>query len=215
MNDDLHQRQTGRTARMLKHAREIQKTGKQVIVMGVNNPHARQMFNDLGDGSNEEGLPKILVVTFREAICGNWYHPGTGWTHYDYATNTFRKAGNMVCLVDHAALQHHLTNVIGYLKVTEPISDTRQWLLDTARVTAWMGRRVYFVSDDDYLMKVAKEELAPYNVSVERPEMLRNLDLLSLTIGRAHPNCQLLLDPAMMRRMFRGAINEINRWDEK
>lgn len=209
---------TGRTTRMLKHACALQREGKQVIVMGVNNHHVRQMAIqvslELENKQADPDLPDIRIVSFRELICGNWFHPARGWSHYDYATNIFPKVGSAVCLIDHAALEQHIRDVVGYLKVTDPIPDTRQWLLDTARVTAWMGRRVYFVSDDEHLMTVAKEELASYNVSVERPEMLANLDLPTLTIGRAHSNCQLLLDPEMMRRMFVGAINEITRWDK-
>jgi hypothetical protein len=212
MNDSL--KGSGRTSRMLRHGQLLQKEGKLVIIAALNRTHAHQLSADLEDILDNPEAPPIRVVPFRELICGNWYHPARGWSHYDYATSAFRKTGDAVCLIDHAALEQHLKDVDEYLKITDPISDTRQWLIDTARVTAWMGRRVYFVSDDDHLMKVAKEELASYNVSVERPEMLRNLDLLSLTIGRAHPNTQLLVDPAMMHRMFAGALNEMKRWNK-
>lgn len=211
MNDS--KKCTGRTERMLQEARRLQAEEKQVIVCALHKLHARQLLIRLGSDSATADLPAIRVVPFDELTFGNNYHPARGWSHYDYATNTFPKTGNAVCLIDHAVLEQRLADVNAYLRVTAPIADVHQWMIDTSRVTAWMGRRVYFVTDDDALTVRAKESLQDYNVSVERPEMLGNLDLVTLTMS-AHPNCQVYVDPKMMQRLFRGAINEITRWDE-
>ena len=215
---------SGRTTRLLRYAIQRMREDKSTVVFAINNAHAfrlaetvQVLLKEAGDeGLLEEYTHPVVVMSFDHAMSENRWTKSGWWTHYSYATNVFRPAPKEAeYLIDHAALEHHLAYVIGYLKALEPIKDPIQWMTDTARVNGYvLGRRVYFVTDDEQEREIAKETLGCYNVSVEAPSDLSNLDPVKLMLRPSHPNAQLLADPQMIQRMFAGALNEMKRWDE-
>lgn len=221
MNDE--NKGSGRTTRMLQHALTIMRGGKQAIVFAVDVNHAKHLVAYAEELLKLQGAKAdleayefpIKVMSFSSVLNGNRMNLRGRWLHYDYRTNSMPWAHSQAeYLIDHAALEHHLRFVTGYLSAMESIKEPSQWLIDTARVLAELGRRVYLLTDDEMARCAARAELVGYNVGIESLESLSNFDPVTISMRDVHPNCQLLADPAMIRRMFAGALNEMKRWDQ-
>jgi hypothetical protein len=159
-------------------------------------------------------------MSLAQVMENNIIRPGR-YRAYDYGTNQFVRQGTVLTapdyhvLIDHHALETHLANVILYLRTARKVKAHTQWLIDTARMLNALGRKIYVVTDDEAVQEqIAQAYLHP-SISVEDGQGLENLDLLNQTLTNAHPNVQLLIEPAMLERLFAGALNEINRWNLK
>lgn len=210
---------SGRTPRMVQYAVQRAREGKKTVIMANNFSHATVLSQQVKKAlalPEDEASNLLRTSSFSFVLNGNWWSSTTGkWTNYDFAANTFAHgAPETEYLIDHFALERILGYVTGYLAAMNHIKDHNQWLIDTSRVLAELGRRVYLVTDDEEERIIAREVLNEYNVSVESPTDLENFDPLSLCLKGAHPNCQLLADPEMIRRMFAGSLNEMKRWDQ-
>ena len=92
-------RQTGRTTRMLEHARELSDHRRAVYVVAANERHAAQLRKQLGDE------PHGIKVETEDSL-GN----------LDWQTMTMRNAHpNCVLLVDHYVIESHFGRVIEML----------------------------------------------------------------------------------------------------
>lgn len=93
------QRQTGRTTRMLEHARELSKQRRAVYIVAANEQHADMLRRELGDE------PHGIEVETEESI-GN----------LDWQTMTMRGAHpNCVLLVDHYAIESRFGRMLEML----------------------------------------------------------------------------------------------------
>lgn len=212
---------TGRTTSMLTHAVERARLGLYSIVLGHNAVHVPALRNQTEPLLPEDKEERERLGSFiRYGVLSRRLRENNyGRTRfYDYGSHSFRHeapADQLEVLVDHHALERQLATVIRYLRAAQQLTDDCQWLIDSARMLSATGRRVYLVTQDEHILGEAKVELTGYNVSVEGPETLSNLNLVDLTLVGAHPSVVLLVDPVMLESKFRGALVEINRWDAK
>lgn len=89
-------------------------------------------------------------------------------------------------------------------------------MMNEARRLAEAGRAVYVVmaSEGERLaMAKAHADLKALGVSFESIGMLSNLDLGTMTLRGAHPNCAVLVDHHALEQRYRAAIDMIHRFD--
>jgi hypothetical protein len=95
-------RQTGRTTRMLEHARKLANDGKAVYVIASSEHHARQLSLAIGgDGRIGVDIRGIKIET--PTSCGN----------FDWETLSLRGAHpNCVVLVDHHTIEMQFAHIL-------------------------------------------------------------------------------------------------------
>lgn len=217
MNEN--KRKTGRTTRMFKHAIESACAGNTVLIVSNDYGHAKTLPMQIESLAKASGIPKLkrtrgmnvlrkrLIVTTFDSLKG-----------FDWATGTLPMGSkNREFVVDHYALESRLARVHDYLKATEDLlfeKEVREWMATTAKAMSAMGRAVYLVSDSQYM----RDELAllvPYrNGSIEEPSKF-GYDFRTMQHPKnMHLNCLVIPDPLMIRRMFVGSLDLINRWDK-
>lgn len=214
---------TGRTIRMLAYALDRAKQGLYTTVLGASLSHAntlRQQFEKLPPLvrlKEEEMLRLSSFVSMGSLIAAVRSNDYGISRFYDYGTNTFRHDAPIVMeiVIDHYALEQHLVAPIRYLRAAAKVRAPQQWMIDSARMTSAIGHRVYLVSEDKEFRAHAEHELEGCNVSVEDTKHLSNLNLLRMCLEDAHSRAVLPVDPRLVESTFRGALNEINRWDLK
>lgn len=221
LDHDRHRR-TGRTTRMLEHALTAARQEKNTLIYAADYKHCASLVQQLEtlvpDPKEQEVLRgRITVLPFSTVTQDNETRILGVFRSYDYRKHRFLfgEIRDYVALIDHHALETHLADVIRYLRVTSRIANQTQWLVDTARTMATLGRRTYIITDDRDTELVARTETAGYNVYVEDGSMMGNLSMLHQELVGAHPGAVLLIEPKTLERYFQGSLNEINRWDKK
>ncbi len=208
--EDEAKRATLRTTRMLTSAFRQAQTGKHVCVFGSDMNHVSTLAKMLDD------IAKNLAPRARAWKNKIWILPfsNANFHGFDWATCQFKDTQS-ICYVDHYALQYQLRNVRHYLESTKNMANVADWMANTAKALTSLGRKVYMITEDEHrktrLQALVKDY--PQHLTVETSATLGNINWLDLSLEHAHQNCQPLFDPDTVRARFRGALEEINRWD--
>ena len=89
-------------------------------------------------------------------------------------------------------------------------------MLERARDLAERGRGVYVVVHPDHREAICDalfDEIRSGSVHVEVFVGLPNLDLRTLTLRGAHPNCIVLVDHYAIEERFGALLEEVHRYD--
>lgn len=219
LNDS--KRASGRTTRMLQYAIQRVRNGLPTTVIGLNITHAQTLMRTTqslisAEDQETEWLTQLLVTDFGSTRqSGRPFGVNAGSYNCQY-TDWCMSDSEAEILIDHSVMEYKLQHIRHYLESTKHVQDVPRWLADTAMALTSLGRKVYVIAEDPRTVGAINIMLNDYptRIAVENGSMMSNIDWFSLTLERAHPNCQLLFDPWMLRRRFAGALQTITRWDE-